>query len=143
MAAWVLMPSYNDILNPPVKRGALEALQYSPLNESMTSIAPNPNWGARMDGTRKGNGFLGQLLRPDGDISSELSFDFDHGGKSIFAPLIVPTMSKDQLDRLLNTPDGAKIDRDIYDTAQQHAIERTLRGKSTFALPNEVYPLPK
>lgn len=91
---------------------------------------------------QKGNGYFGPLLRPDGNLSSELSFDFDHNGKSVQAPLIVPTLNKSQLDELLSLPDGKQPSQGIYDAAQQYAIDRLMRGKPTFSLPNEVYPLP-
>lgn len=113
------------------------------LQGMLSSLAPNPDWGPRMDGSPKGNGFFGPLMRPDGNMSSELSIDFDHGGRKILAPLIVPTMSKDQLDRLLARKDGEPLPPDVVQNAQQHAIQRIMTGKPTFSLPNEVYPLPK
>lgn len=85
-------------------------------------------------------GYFGPLLRPDGNVSSELGFEFDHGGKQVSAPLIVPTLSREQLDHLLS---GDKPTDDIYDTAQQFAIERMMNGHPTWARPNEIYPLPK
>jgi hypothetical protein len=98
------------------------------------------NYGNRVDGTAKGNGFFGPLLRPDGSISGELSFGFDYGDKNHLAPLLVPTLNRDEIDHLLG---GNPPTREIYDKAIQHAIERMRVGKPLFAAPNEVAILPK
>lgn len=111
----------------------------TPQQQLLSSLAPNPDWGMRIDGKPKGNGFFGPLLRPDGNLSSELSFSFDKDGQTINAPLIVPTMDSDQLNHLLN---GGDPTPDIYRTAQIHAISRVQSGQSPFARSNEIYPLP-
>lgn len=111
----------------------------TPQQQMLSSLAPNPSWGMRIDGKPKGNGFFGPLLRPDGDLSSELSFSFDKDGKTINAPLIVPTMDSDQLNHLLN---GGDPTPDIFRTAMNHAISRVQAGQSAFAQPGEIYPLP-
>lgn len=96
-------------------------------------------YGNRLDGTPKGNGYFGPIKRPDGDVSTELSFDFDQDGRNIAAPLLVPTLSIDEINHLLS---GAKPTDSIYDKAQNHALERIKAGKPTWALPDEIYPIP-
>lgn len=101
--------------------------------QNMLAAAP---YGTRENGTPKGSGYFGMLKRPDGNASSELSFDFDAGGQNIFAPLMVPTLSKQELDHLLggNSPTAS-----IYRKAQDHAMQRIRDGKPTFAAPGEYY----
>jgi hypothetical protein len=94
-------------------------------------------YGVREDFTPKGFGFMGALSRPDGQTSTELSFDFEHGGKRIFAPLLVPTLSHEQIQHLLN--DGRPTP-EIYDVAQRYALERIGRGMSPFARNSETPP---
>jgi len=97
------------------------------------------DYGLREDGTPKGDGFLGVLKRPDGQVSSELSFSAEVNGKKIFAPLIVPTLTRQELDHLLG---GGQPTQQIYDKAIQHALERQKAGKDMFAIPGEIYPQP-
>ncbi len=97
-------------------------------------------YGNRIDGTPKGLGFFGELKMPSGDVATELSFDFDAGGKRIFAPLIVPTLSKSELDHLLS---GAKPTDSIFNKAQRHALDRLKAGKQTFAQDGELFAVPQ
>ncbi|MDP2620593.1 MAG: hypothetical protein Q8P46_10530, partial [Hyphomicrobiales bacterium] len=82
----------------------------------------------------KGQGYFGPLKRPDGDISTELSFDFDEGGKKVYAPLLVPTLTKPEVDHLLSG--GAPTDAH-YQKAVEHARKRVAAGKDPFAGPGE------
>ncbi len=99
-----------------------------------------PDYGLREDGTPKGSGYFGELKGRDG-VSTELSFDFEHPehGK-IFAPLLVPSLSREEIDHLLS---GARPTDAIYDKAQEFAIQRLLQKKPMFAAPGEMYPLPQ
>ena len=94
----------------------------------------------RQDNTKKGQGYFGPLLDDNGKVSTELSFDFDWGGKNYFAPLLVPTLSKRDIDYLLS---GGKPTQDIYEKAAQHALERLRIGKPVFATPMDIFRLPK
>ena len=90
----------------------------------------------------KGKGFFGDLKRPDGDSSTELSSEFEYQGKKVEYPLIVPTLSKSELDILLK---GEKPTDDIYDKAESWAKFRIDKGMSPFAssLGNEKFPIPE
>lgn len=96
-------------------------------------------YGLRQDGTPKGKGWLGELKRPDGGVSTELSIGLKFGNKEMDVPSLVPTLNKDEIDYLLNinkpstdiwrTPIGKTIMMKAYD----HAAQRLLIGKSPFA----------
>jgi hypothetical protein len=90
----------------------------------------------------KGKGFFGDLKRPDGDSSTELSSEFEYEGKKVEYPLIVPTLSKEELDILLK---GEKPTDDIYDKAESWAKFRIDKGMSPFASStgNEKFPAPE
>lgn len=89
-------------------------------------------YGERPDGTQKGQGFLGELTRPDGDISTELSVQFDDvlDGKPI--PLIVPTLTKDELGTVLSLSPGEMPPTEILDKAISHAKKMTDQGMDPF-----------
>jgi hypothetical protein len=86
--------------------------------------------GKRVDGTEKGDGFLGVLERPDGKVSTELSVGVNIDGKEKLLPLLVPTLKKEEVNFLLNfdgpmedIPDG------IMNKAVDHAMKREAEGK--------------
>lgn len=95
--------------------------------------------GKRMDGSRKGYGFFGPLLGSDG-VSTELSFDFDFGGQNIHAPLLVPGLSREEINHLLS---GQQPTEAIYGKAVQHALSRRLVGRNPFASPTDLIRLPR
>jgi hypothetical protein len=86
-------------------------------------------YGVRQDGTAKGEGFFGKLNRPDGAVSTELSFGFESEGEEILAPLLVPTLTEEEVNSLLTSD---KVSDAIYDKAIDHAIKRKGEGKNTF-----------
>ncbi len=61
------------------------------------------DYGNRPDGSAKGMGFFGELKRPDGDVSTEISVGVGMDGKEMDIPLIVPTLTKKELNYLLST----------------------------------------
>ena len=68
--------------------------------------APSSSYGMRQDGTAKGDGFYGPLPSKDpryprGTVSTELSADMDVDGKNIHFPLLVPGLSRAEIDSLL------------------------------------------
>ena len=94
--------------------------------------SPNKD-DVRQDGTKKGQGFLGVLKRSDksgGDISSELTIDIDtdQGKKSI--PLMVPTLTDEEVNHLLS---GKPHTKQILDKAVEHAKYRRSVGKDVYA----------
>ena len=89
-------------------------------------------YGLRSDGTQKGSGYFGELKRPDGNISTELSIGVNIGGKETEIPTLVPTLSAEQKQRLLSLKDNEKIPEDIIQTAVDHAKKRIKSGLSPF-----------
>lgn len=79
----------------------------------------------------KGKGFLGMLPHKGGGSSSELSAD---NGEYDY-PLLVPTLSKDERQSLLNDEDPTDA---IYEKAEAHAKKRMSEGKSRYAQPSEL-----
>lgn len=92
----------------------------------------------RPDGSVKSmKGYLGAMERPDGTVSTEISAGFEIDGKEMDIPLMVPGLTKEEIDYLLtadiqgedffkNMPDS------IPDKAIEHAKKRMKEGKSVF-----------
>lgn len=96
------------------------------------------DFGLRRDGTKKGNGFLGPLKRPDGSVSSEISIGINIDGKEQDIPLLVPGLTKQEQDFLLNYDPQSeefktKLPDSIVKKAVSHARKRLALGKSVFA----------
>ena len=100
-------------------------------------------YGKRPGGGRKGAGFFGELKRPDGKISTELTagFDFGDGDGEEEVPLLVPTLTKSQITHLLS---GKNPTDDIYEAASQFALARKRAGMPYYATPEEegLYKVP-
>lgn len=96
------------------------------------------DYGNRADGTKKGKGFFGEIKRPDGSVMTEISIGVGLNGKETEIPLIVPTLTKQELNYLTNNdPDSREfMDRmppSIIEKAVDHATNRLKNGKSPFA----------
>lgn len=76
----------------------------------------------REDGSRKGRGFFGPISTPDGRDATELSYSDPGSGQRSLAPLLVPGMSRQQIDHLISG--GAPTD-EIYSIANRHAAGRS------------------
>ncbi len=88
------------------------------------------DYGKRADGTAKGRGYFGELNRPDGDVSTEISIGVEMGGKEVEIPSLVPGLSAAEVEHLLS---GKEPTRSIVDKAAEHALARIVSGKSLFA----------
>jgi hypothetical protein len=102
-------------------------------------------FGLREDGTPKGYGYFGMLPysgadRPPGTFSTELSYDSEVDGKRLFYPILVPTLTREEIDHILS---GAEPTDAMYNKAIEHALTRMQSNKSPFAEPHERYPLPE
>jgi hypothetical protein len=105
------------------------------------------DYGNRPDGSEKGMGFFGELKRPDGNISTEISVGVGIDGKEIDIPLIVPSLTKKELNYLLSTDIKSKsffnnMPPSIMDKAYEHANTRIKSGMSPFAGPDEIVEAP-
>ena len=81
-------------------------------------------------GMPKGLGFLGPIMGREG-VSTELSAE-DESGEY---PLMVPTLTKKELDLLLS---GNKVPDALYDKARMWADSRRKMGMNPFATPSEI-----
>ena len=97
------------------------------------------SYDLRPDKTRKGPGFLGELKRPGGGVSTEISIGVNIDGKETLIPTLVPTLSKSEIDYLLGGGEPTKV---IIDKAVSHARKRMGEGKSPFK-ESEVRPTRK
>ena len=88
------------------------------------------DYGKRADGTPKGPGFLGELPGPNGTVSTEVSIGVDFDGQETEIPLLVPTLSQEEINAVLK---GGQIPDSIIQKAITHAKMRISQGKSPFA----------
>lgn len=91
-----------------------------------------PDYGKAPSGRKKGSGFFGELKRPDGRISTELSIEVD--GEEI--PSLVPTLTQKEIDLMLS---GAEPTKEIVRKAVESAQSRRELGLSPFYQPLENY----
>lgn len=96
------------------------------------------DYGDRADGTKKGRGFFGEIKRPDGTVMTEISIGVGLNGKETQIPLIVPGLTKQEMNYLMrNNPESknfmSRMPPSIIDKAVDHAVSRMKIGKSPFA----------
>ena len=82
----------------------------------------------------KGAGFFGPLLDSNNKVATEISEDGIINGKKVSYPLLVPSLTQEERQWLL---DGKEPTEAIRVKAVQNAQQRMLEGKSPFAKPNE------
>lgn len=91
------------------------------------------SWDKRPDGSAKGNGFLGLLKGADGKTMSEYSVGVSIGGKQMDVPTLVPTLTRAEIDEVLQ----GKVSDAVVEKAARHAAQRLKDGKPVFATPEE------
>ena len=92
-------------------------------------------------GTVKGKGYFGEVPMNQGGAMTEYSSAFDQDGKLVSHPLIVPTLTKQEVDLLKM---GGEPTPEIYQKAQQFALGRIQQGLSPFATPQDLrMPVPE
>lgn len=98
-------------------------------------------YGLREDGTPKDEGWFGELKNANGNAVTELPVTFDIDGQEVLAPLIVPTLTDDEVDFLIDTVNmGLEPTTDeelkkfnaIHKKAETFASERLKKGLSPF-----------
>ena len=90
----------------------------------------------RLDGSVKGNGHLGPIPMKDGSTATELSTHVSVDGNEMFIPLLVPTLSKKELEFITNGGDlhaKSAVLEGIQNKAIDYAMKRIQQGKSPFA----------
>ena len=91
---------------------------------------PSDGYGLRADGTKKGKGFLGEIKNADGSVSTEVSIGVNIDGKETEIPLLIPTLTEDEIKIVTS---GGEVPKEIIDKAVSHAMERIKTGASPFA----------
>jgi hypothetical protein len=89
----------------------------------------------------KGSGYMGAIPTSEGMPMTELSSSFEMDGRVIQHPLIVPTLSAQEIELLRM---GGEPTPEIYSKAQQFALGRIQQGLSPFATPQDLrMPVPE
>ena len=140
------LPTDNDTLNKIVAMVNLGETPEAAAQKfsGMGLLSTGANSMLRIDKTPKGAGYFGVLKGIAGDVKgmdvTELSADSDINGQRVLYPLVVPTLSKQELNILLS---GKSATDSIYQKAEEFAMQRIKDGLPTFARPGEVFPVPK
>jgi hypothetical protein len=90
-------------------------------------------WAKRSDGSDKSMGYLGPLKNANGSVSTELSIGVKIKGKEMDIPTLVPTLTRQEVNTVLNLKEGEKMPESIVQKAVDHAQMRLADGKSPFA----------
>ena len=92
-------------------------------------IVENAPLGFRIDGTPKGIGHHGIITNDEGQLVSELSFDFEADGVEYFGPLIVPSSTPEDITWLAN---GGEPTSEMYEKAREWTLSQVENGESPF-----------
>jgi hypothetical protein len=97
-------------------------------------------------GPLKGDGWLGPLIKPGSSphnptVMSEYSIDDEINGQPVQYPSIVPTLSKSEVQSILNSNEEDKLPDSVYRKAKDFATQRLATGQSPFAGPGEQHNL--
>lgn len=96
---------------------------------SMQAPRPKTKWGYRPDGTTKGDGWLGVQKNTNGDFVTEYSMQSNAvkvDGKRIDFPLLVPTLTTDELGAVLAASAKGEYDKKLFASAEQKAVDFAL-----------------
>jgi hypothetical protein len=126
----ILTPKKASTVETPPEKGGI-----SKLWDKVTGGGKDPNMSSVDTRNKKGTGYLGELQRPDGKVSTEISVDVNIDGRKVAIPTLVPTLTHQEVNQLLSMKDGdAKaIPKPIIDKAVAFAKQRMAVGKSPFA----------
>lgn len=121
--------------------GMLNEAAPAPLTASRPTKERIATYGNRPDGTPKGAGYFGEIPHPDNPdtYSTELTIGVKLGGQEMHIPLLVPTLTKQEIRDVLAGKESDQIVR----KAVEHAKLRMQQGKHPYAEPGEYHPLPK
>ena len=116
---------------PTTKAPSLEA---PAATVATAPIAAPVDYGNRVDGTKKGTGFLGEIKMADGRVATEVSVGVNINGKDVEIPTLVPTLSAEQKSFIAGGGDP-RTRPDIIRAATDYASKRIADGKSPFNEP--------
>ena len=128
MPNYLEKPDYSLLAQALSREPGLSGARYLETGQNIT------------DGTLKGKGFFGEIPVNQGGAMTELSSAYGQDDKLVSHPLLVPTLTKQEID-LLGM--GLEPTPEIIKKAQDYAQKRMSAGQSTFATPQELrYPVP-
>ena len=124
-------------------------MQTSPTVPEMGRPTEQTGYGVRIDGTKKGAGWQGEIPTADGGVMTEKSIGVQIGGKEVLVPAITPNTTEAQKNYLASGANliadsqaGKPIAKQIINDAVAHATPLIQQGKSPFApAPNEPSPV--
>jgi polyhydroxyalkanoate synthesis regulator phasin len=102
------------------------------VGKSLQYVRNKESYGKRADGTIKGIGWLGPLKSKDGEVVTEYSIGVEFDGVEREIPLVVPTLTQQEVDFILNELVPARNDKaksaelrksDTYQVIERKAIE--------------------
>lgn len=110
--------------------------QHPDMSDRIVELVENANM-QRVDGTQKSDiGFLGPVTNNvTGGTMTELSMGVEIEGKEVLVPLMVPTLTKEEIDFLANNDVEGNVSivpQSIKDKAIAHARKRMSENKSPF-----------
>jgi len=116
--------------------------------EFLESETPEPDYGLRNDGvTKKGSGWLGELKLKGGGVATEYTLQVtetskDGIGKQVDIPTLVPTLTKAEIDLMVNDiiPNGKKPPQSVIKKAIAFSNKMLAEGRSYFAGDEENAP---
>ena len=134
--------------NPEVAKKLLESVYGAGSPDQFGDLQVDPKsldqetWGQRPDGSTKSTGWLGVLKRPDGGVSTEISINFDDVNDGKDFPLLVPTLDRKEVDKILaiavdDPKFMEKVPKSAIDKAIKFAKMRQAEGLSPFAGPSD------
>jgi hypothetical protein len=92
-----------------------------------------PDYGYRRDGSPKGPGWLGEIALPKGGVATEYTVGTEIGGKKMDIPMLIPGLSKKELQDLISVIDsGSDIPDTLFQKAKAHAVSKVEQGESVF-----------
>lgn len=115
-----------------------------PASPPAAGVVDGSHWDLRRDGTKKGDGYLGALMRPDGDVMSEFSIAESENpklrgphGEYRDYPTLIPTLTRREVMTLLHANPEDPLPESIMRKAEAHALARLAKGEPVFAQPGE------
>lgn len=140
-AIWAVQSAnLRDGINKQLAQAGVITLSNDPYGYPVVANPDRSTWDKRADGSTKGMGWLGLRQRPDGGVSSEISVGVTINGKEQEIPLMVPGLTKPEVDYLMtHDPDQEKnpnflkdMPPSILEKATAFAKQRIADGKSPF-----------
>jgi tape measure domain-containing protein len=127
----------NQDYIPAIDEFIKEVSELDKLFNREKSLKLDFDLGNRKNGTKKGLGFLGPLVDSSGNFVTEFTVGVNIEGKEIEIPTLVPTLNKEEINKILTLKESDVIPTEIIDKAVAFAKTRLEKGLDVFASPTE------